>query len=289
MTAYAQVMKALENITETPAKLLQKTLPEKTDGNILKLKNMLNTLTENTDWGKRSEKYDNLDWVNRDALMDSIVKIIDNIKPSTFLDLGTGTGKILKTIKKKYEKSECWGVDNCSEMLNKIENREKFFLVKNNAENLKNVPSSYFDAVTARMVFHHIKDTEKAAAEIHRILKPGGTFIICEGTPPSLSAVEWYTEMFKYKEERHTLTEMDLINILLSANFNEITTKTILIKNCSLNNWLENSGTSPENVRILKKLHYNAPLHIKKAYNMKFINNDCLMDWKFATVYGIKY
>jgi hypothetical protein len=41
-----------------------------------------------------------------------------------------------------------------------------------------------------------------------RKLRAGGSFIIiCEGVPPTLRCAQWYTDMFRHKEERHTLSE----------------------------------------------------------------------------------
>ena len=58
------------------------------------------------------------------------------------------------------------------------------------------------------------------------------------------------------------------------------------MKDCSLNNWLDNSGIPQENINIIKKMHHSAPDYVRKAYKMKFHNNDCFMDWKFSITYG---
>jgi SAM-dependent methyltransferase len=38
-------------------------------------------------------------------------------------------------------------------------------------------PSAHFDLVLARSVLHHAQDLARACAEIHRVLRPGGTFL----------------------------------------------------------------------------------------------------------------
>ena len=52
---------------------------------------------------------------------------------------------------------------------------------------------------------------------IFRILNKGGIFVICEGSPPTIRTIKWYTEMFRYKEDRKTLTEVDLIKSSLAS------------------------------------------------------------------------
>jgi len=240
------------------------------------------------DWSKRAVKYNQLDWVNRDILIKGMLDVIDGYHPGRALDVGTGTGKILKAIKGKYPKCECWGIDCSEEMLNRIENKENYIIKNVNAVNLSGIDSDYYDLVTARMVFHHIEEPEKAMSEISRVLKPGGLFIVCEGNPPSIRSIDWYTQMFSYKEERRTITEIDLINMLIEAALEGVTTKTIIMKDCSLNDWLMNSGIPSENIEVIKKLHYEAPAYIKEDYNMNFSNNDCFMDWKFSVVYGYR-
>lgn len=241
-----------------------------------------------TDWTQRAKKYDQLDWVNRDVLLNGIMEVIQTLPVGTALDVGTGTGKVMRTIKAWDRSIECWGVDYSEAMLERIKEKEFFKLKVANAEDLRDIPSDYFDLVTARMVFHHVNDVGKAAQEIRRVLKKGGCFILCEGNPPSLRTIKWYTEMFRYKEDRNTLTEVDLINILINARFERITTRTIVMNDCSLNNWLDNSGIPQENIDIIKKMHYEADASVKEDYKMTFINGDCLMEWKFSITFGFK-
>ena len=243
-------------------------------------------LTIHIDWTRRAAKYDQLDWANRDVLIQSILEATEGIQVNRALDLGTGTGKIMKAIKSRYPACECWGVDTNEAMLDKIEEKSNYILEIADAEDLSNIPDQYFDLITARMVFHHINHLGKAVMEVKKKLKPGGLFIICEGNPPSIRVIDWYTEMFSYKEERNTLTEVDLINLFIDAEFSAITTKTVIMKKCSLNNWLNNSGLPQENIEIITKLHYEAPEYVKKDYKMEFFDHDCFMEWKFAVVFG---
>lgn len=245
-------------------------------------------LAVHTDWTKRAERYNQLDWVNRDILIQGILNVVNSIQTGRALDLGTGTGKIMKAIKDAHPRCECWGIDYNATMLERIENKNKYTLKKANAKDLSDIPDQYFDLITARMVFHHIDDPKKAAKEARKKLNEGGFFVICEGNPPSMRLVDWYTEMFSYKEDRNTITEIDLINLFLYTGFNDITTKTIVMENCSLNNWLENSVLPKENIEIIKKMHYEAPDYVKEDYKMEFRDDDCFMNWKFSVVFGKK-
>jgi ubiquinone/menaquinone biosynthesis C-methylase UbiE len=240
-----------------------------------------------TDWAKRAKTYDNIDWVNRDDTLKAILSFVAGVSVKKVLDIGTGTGKVIKSVKQTYLDSECYGIDISLEMESELLDDENYIISQMNCENMQ-FESEMFDIVTARMSLHHVANLEDAVNEVFRVLKPGGKFIICEGTPPSVNATSFYKEVFSYKEERHTFLCDDLVNILLKMGLVDVTAKIIVSPNMSLNNWVENAGTPEENVEILKKLHWEADEEIKADYNMKVVENDITMDWKFVVACGTK-
>jgi ubiquinone/menaquinone biosynthesis C-methylase UbiE len=241
-----------------------------------------------TDWAQRAKAYDKLEWVNNDALLAAMTRLARELQPARVLDVGTGSGKVLLAIRDALSAGEYWGVDTSQAMLDRIPVKDGLRLYLCDAESLVGIPHDHFHLVTARMVFHHIHDTTRAISSIHRVLKGGGCVAVCEGVPPSLRSVKWYTEMFRYKEDRKTLTEVDLINLLVRGGFIDVQTRTIIMRNASLNNWLDNAGIPARNVEIIRDMHMKAPHHIKEDYDMKFIDGDCLMTWKFALTTGFK-
>ena len=241
-----------------------------------------------TDWNVRSKLYNNLDWVNRDELLNTIVATAGNLTNKKVLDLGTGTGKVLIALKEQNAQADYYGVDICQSMLDKIETADAFNLSIRPIEDLHGFKDNDFDLVTARMVFHHANDIDKAMKEVYRVLKPGGRFIVCEGNPPDCNTVSFYKEMFRFKEDRITFLLDDLINLLAKNGFRKVTSRTVITENMSLNNWLDKSGLPFRNTDIIKKMHHECSGQVQKAYNMKFVDNDILMEWKFSVVYGEK-
>jgi len=241
-----------------------------------------------TDWNVRSKLYNKLDWVSRDELLDTIVETAGDLTNKKVLDLGTGTGKILIALKEKSPKADYYGVDICQGMLDKIEPSDTFNLSIRPIEDLQGFKDNSFDLVTARMVFHHANDLNKAMKEVYRVLKDGGRFIVCEGNPPDCDTAAFYKEMFRFKEDRITFLLDDLVNLLARNGFGKVTSKTVITENMSLNNWLDKSGLPFRNIDIIKKMHYECDSQVQKAYNMKFVDKDILMEWKFSVVYGEK-
>ena len=241
-----------------------------------------------TDWRKRSETYNSLDWVSRDELLSAIVEMSDIAKGQKILDLGTGTGKVLMALKERCGDASFYGVDICQSMLDKIEARHGFNLSLGDMKNLQEFADDKFDLVTARMVCHHATDVRKAMTEMHRVLRKGGKFIICEGNPPDRSCIPFYESMFRFKEDRITFLLDDLVNLLVRQGFENITSRTVMLKDMSLNNWLEKSGLPFRNIDIITKMHRECDAHVRDAYNMTFLDNDIMMNWKFSVVSGIK-
>ena len=243
-----------------------------------------------TDWAKRAETYNNIKWVNNDETLNSMIEFCGDVNNKKVLDLGTGTGKVLRTLKGHFPNGEFYGVDISEEMMSKIDNKEEFNLSVSKIEELKEFKDNTFDVLTARMVFHHSEDLEKAMNEAYRVLKPNGRFILCEGTPPNKECVEFYKEMFKYKEDRHTFLVDDITNLMINSNFEDITSKTIVSKNMSLNNWIDNAGIPDENIKIIKEMHYEAYENetLRKSYAMEKRDNDMYMNWKFTVTCAIK-
>ena len=241
-----------------------------------------------TDWNVRSQLYNQLDWVNRDELLKTMVEMAAVRENQKVLDVGTGTGKVLMALKEHCPEVEYYGTDISQSMLDKIPQANGLRLSLGQIENLEQFENDTFDLVTARMVFHHSLNLQKAVSEIYRVLKPGGKFILCEGNPPDRHSFSFYENMFRFKEERHTFMLDDLINLYVEQGFKDILSRTVIMENMSLNNWLDKSGLPFRNVDIIKKMHYECDALVQKAYKMEFLDDDILMQWKFSLVSGAK-
>ena len=262
--------------------------PEDYQRAIIDTKFVRRLIKKKTDWDTRSEVYNGLDWVSRDELLSAMVDVADVQKGFKVLDVGTGTGKVLMALHRRCSDAEFYGVDINKSMMSKIDGSYNFDLSVSEMEDLVAFKSNMFDLVTARMVFHHANDLAKATSEIHRVLKPGAKFVLCEGNPPDMHTVPFYKDMFRFKEDRHTFLLDDMINLLVTQGFNHISSRTIIMRDMSLNNWLDNSGLPFRNTDTIKQMHFNCDSSVRKAYNMKIQKDDIFMDWKFSVVSGTK-
>lgn len=96
-------------------------------------------------------------------------------RPSTVLDLGAGTGKLTESLVAAGR--EVYAVDPSSEMLRVLAEKLPAVEVRVGTGERIPLPDASVDAVTIAQAWHWM-DQAQAAAEIARVLKPGGTLAL---------------------------------------------------------------------------------------------------------------
>ncbi|GGF07941.1 demethylmenaquinone methyltransferase / 2-methoxy-6-polyprenyl-1,4-benzoquinol methylase [Chishuiella changwenlii] len=119
-----------------------------------------------------------------------VIKMVKASKAETILDIATGTGD-LAIMMGKNTSAKITGLDLSNGMLEvgrkkvkeaNLENR--IDMVQGDSENLPFADQT-FDCVTVSFGVRNFENLEKGLAEINRVLKPGGTFIILEFSYPT--------------------------------------------------------------------------------------------------------
>jgi ArsR family transcriptional regulator len=109
-----------------------------------------------------------------------------------FLDLGTGTGRLLQLFEGIYRHAT--GVDASREMLSVARaNLERSGISKATIRlgDIFNLPleSGGFDLVTIHQVLHYLENPQIAIEEAARMLRPGGRLVIVDFAPHGLDAL----------------------------------------------------------------------------------------------------
>ncbi|MGV0828643.1 bifunctional demethylmenaquinone methyltransferase/2-methoxy-6-polyprenyl-1,4-benzoquinol methylase UbiE [Empedobacter brevis] len=119
-----------------------------------------------------------------------VIKMVKASNPQTILDIATGTGDLAIMMGKNTD-AKITGLDLSAGMLEVgrkkvkeagLENRIE--MVQGDSENLPFLDNT-FDCATVSFGVRNFENLEKGLAEINRILKPGGTFIILEFSYPT--------------------------------------------------------------------------------------------------------
>ena len=118
-------------------------------------------------------------------------KAVNNLIGTSVLDLGSGTGAAFDQLL-NYETT---AIDPDKKMLelNTFENK-----VLGYAEDLPFDDNS-FDNVFCSFVWRNVSDTNKALEEVHRVLKPGGKFILLDMTRPKNSFLKMLHKIGTFK------------------------------------------------------------------------------------------
>ena len=101
------------------------------------------------------------------------------------LDVGCGTGVFGARIRRALPRARVWGVDLVAGMLARGSERWRrhaghLLPVQGDSERLP-FASGAFDVVTCANSFHHYPRQDRAVAEMHRVLRPGGLLILVDG------------------------------------------------------------------------------------------------------------
>ncbi len=103
-------------------------------------------------------------------------------RPGAILDVGCGTGKLLKSAEVRFPGAKLVGVDAAIEMVKHAQASNPIGTIQFQqamAEELP-FPNASFDLVFSTMTFHHWSNQTKGMAEVARVLTPGGRWLLAD-------------------------------------------------------------------------------------------------------------
>ena len=216
--------------------------------------------------------------------LDILSNLFNKKKFKSGLDIGTGAGFAAFELSKSCEKVEA--TDISEGMINEAKKIMKERKINNlnfnicSAEELK-YSDKEFDIVTCRTAVHHFLDVEKFCSEVHRVLKDEGEFIIVDTiTSDQIKLNNWHQEVELIRDKSHiknlSLIEWKSILKISKFSFLDIIQSRVTM---NLNDWMERSGTSDKDKKILKDKFQNSNEKIKRFFGIKILNNDISFYW----------
>lgn len=118
-----------------------------------------------------------------------VLQLVTQTNPENVLDIATGTGD-LAILMAQTKAKKIIGLDISAGMLeigkSKIEERKLSQTIEMVLGDSENMPfeDHFFDAITVAFGVRNFEHLEKGLAEILRVLKPGGIFVILETSVP---------------------------------------------------------------------------------------------------------
>ena len=157
------------------------------------------------------------------SLYPVLLEKLSHLSFQCALDLGCGTGEMMRLILQKDNRKELYGLDLSEEMLSvaKAKLPEQVKLMLGDSESLP-FPDSFFFFFYCNDSFHHYPEPQKVLGEVHRVLKPGGTFLMGDCWQPYMGRAIMNFYMRHSKEGDVKIYSKEEMVSLLSQCFHDI-------------------------------------------------------------------
>ena len=111
--------------------------------------------------------------------------------PATVLDVGFGTGRLLRAAATRWPDAQLVGVDPAEGMVEVARHLTPGATIHRGLAESLPLPGASVDLAFSTMSFHHWHDQAAGVREIARVLRPGGHFILVDFAVPRV--LGWFT------------------------------------------------------------------------------------------------
>lgn len=141
-------------------------------------------------WAKTYDRH----WLQRlvfEPVQRTVLDLAQNsvAQPAAILDVGCGTGRLLRSAEQRFRTATLTGVDAAAGMVAQaqasIPNGSRINVQQAVAEQLP-FPDAHFDLVFSTLTFHHWQDQDKGVREVARVLTPRGRWVVADLMPIGL-------------------------------------------------------------------------------------------------------
>jgi ubiquinone/menaquinone biosynthesis C-methylase UbiE len=148
-----------------------------------------------------------------------------SLTPAAVLDVGCGTGRLLRRAGKRWPAARLVGVDASAGMIEaarRLDARPEFHASP--AESLP-LPAASVDVVFSTISFHHWTDKRAGLREAARVLKPCGRLVLADENLPG-----WANRLFHSRRSGHPVPDKPaaLRSFLREAGFQILKSKRIV-------------------------------------------------------------
>lgn len=113
-----------------------------------------------------------------------MLKLIGNVgpqqPPERILDVGCGTGRLLRAASVRWPQAELWGVDPADQMLVAAARSNPKAVFRQAFAEALPFPDHSVDLALSSLSFHHWADHARGLNEIARVLRPGGYMCLAD-------------------------------------------------------------------------------------------------------------
>ncbi len=114
--------------------------------------------------------------------------------PTSVLDVGCGTGKLLRQARHFWPEAQLIGVDPANGMIEMAKRLAPNATFSTGMAEALPLQDRSVDLALSTTSFHHWQDQAAGIREIARVLRPGGYFILVDASFP-----DWFVQVFRLK------------------------------------------------------------------------------------------
>jgi ubiquinone/menaquinone biosynthesis C-methylase UbiE len=115
-------------------------------------------------------------------------------QPESILDVGCGTGKLLRQAKVFWPEAQLIGVDPANGMIEMAKRLTPSATFSTGMAEALPLQDASVDLALSTTSFHHWQDQAAGIRELGRVLRPGGCFILVDASFP-----DWFVRVFRPK------------------------------------------------------------------------------------------
>ena len=113
-------------------------------------------------------------------------------KPETILDIGCGTGRLLRKAMTRWPYARFIGVDPAPGMVDVAQRLLPDAAFRLGTAEALPLPDACVDLAMSTVSFHHWHDQAAGVREVARVLRPGGRFLLAD-----VAAPRWFSRLFR--------------------------------------------------------------------------------------------
>jgi DNA gyrase subunit B len=237
-------------------------------------------------FGIRSKNWhDSCNWLTDEGLLGTHAQLCDVGPDARMLDVCCGSGVVGNAFKGKVGSSV--GLDITPEMVTLA--AQRLDKVHQGTVYDMQFPGDSFDLVVNREVLHLLPQPWRPLAEVFRVLRPGGQFIVGQIVPYAEVDAFWMYRIFKKKQPLlyQMFTERQFQQLLVDAGFTDLRMEEYFLWE-SIDRWIDTVETTPAHRAEILELFYSAPREVRDVHPFKVDADGSVADrWRWC-VYSVR-
>jgi len=122
-----------------------------------------------------------MQWVLFDRVHSGVLRRLPRaFTPAEVLDIGCGTGRLLRRMQARWPAARLTGVDMAEGMVSQARAQTPGARIEQAPAEHLPLPDASVDLVTSTVSFHHWSDQAQGIREAARVLRPGGWFVLAD-------------------------------------------------------------------------------------------------------------